>query len=700
MATSGSSGVNVTSHDSLWFNWSRTNYSIGDNYTDIYWELVLTSDGYGTISSTASKSWNITVNGTYYEGFNTVGIGANATKVLVSGTTRIYHNSDGSKQFSYSFNQYFGITFSGSWVGTVSGSGSDWLDTIPRKATFKSNGVSDFNDETNPTIYFDHPAGSALQLQARITSGEDTAISTYRVLTEEDIARGYYTFNLKEVYGEGDTPQTRIWNKSIADGKDTIDITFHLATWIGNDFEYSRSNTVKCTIKDCAPTLEPTVADTGAVSTALTGNGTQNSDTLIQYYNYVIATFNDTAKKGASIVSRSVRCGNQNGNVIYEDGKYIAIFNGAEDKTFVFTVRDNRGKTVERPASFNTLIPYKKLTCNTIVDKDLNDDNTANINLNISGDYFDGSFGTVNNKLTIEYRYKDSTTDFPNEWEPITEYTITDGEYSASAVFSVRDYRGTYTVQVRAKDAVYTGGVAAKDEIVKIIPVFDWGEDDFNFNVPVFKEGNPIGYYPIGSIYASEDNTDPGTLFGGTWQLMRTFYGGELVAYGTAWNSGARDMECVANTYYGISDIFGGGIYTESLHNYVPDILTGSSGTIWVQTKGIVGLVEANVEISGATENSGCYGIWFAVENKNPLPSSVALDGGGTLHAMNGYYSGNSTRFFYNIDDGDTGTTFFVNPKWTPYGGSFRPCHSGTHSVLQVKAFAKGGTNYMWKRIA
>lgn len=38
--------------------------------------------------------------------------------------------------FGYSFSQYFGITFSGSQIGSVSGSGSATLDTIPRASNF------------------------------------------------------------------------------------------------------------------------------------------------------------------------------------------------------------------------------------------------------------------------------------------------------------------------------------------------------------------------------------------------------------------------------------------------------------------------------------------------------------------------------------------------------------------------------------
>lgn len=135
MATSGSKSVSVTSYNTLKFSWSEKSQSIENNKTTITWTLQLIADSNGRISSSASKNWSVTVNGTKYSGTNTVGVSAGATKTLASGTTTISHNADGTKTFSYSFSQQFDITFSGSNIGTKTGSGSGTLDTIPRKST-------------------------------------------------------------------------------------------------------------------------------------------------------------------------------------------------------------------------------------------------------------------------------------------------------------------------------------------------------------------------------------------------------------------------------------------------------------------------------------------------------------------------------------------------------------------------------------
>ena len=138
---SGSKSVAATSYDTLKFSWWENSQSIDGNYTIIGWKLELIATNYGYISSSASKSWSVSINGTSYSGTNTIGISNNSTKTLASGTTTIGHGSDGTKSFDYAFSQQFSINFNG-WVGTISGSGSGTLTTIPRKSSLTvSNGT-------------------------------------------------------------------------------------------------------------------------------------------------------------------------------------------------------------------------------------------------------------------------------------------------------------------------------------------------------------------------------------------------------------------------------------------------------------------------------------------------------------------------------------------------------------------------------
>lgn len=142
MATSGSTSAAVTAYDSLIFTWTQLSQSIPNNTTTISWMLQLKAAANGKIISSASKAWSVTVNGVKYSGTTTVGIEDNSSKVLASGTTTIAHNADGSKSFAYSFSQEFGINFGGTNVGTISGSGSGVLNTVPRATTPKFHASS------------------------------------------------------------------------------------------------------------------------------------------------------------------------------------------------------------------------------------------------------------------------------------------------------------------------------------------------------------------------------------------------------------------------------------------------------------------------------------------------------------------------------------------------------------------------------
>lgn len=137
MANSGYKKIQATSSHQLIFSWSVNKQSINDNYSIINWKMTLKSGTYGAIgggSSPVYKDWKVTVNGNSYSGRTTIRIGANSSKTLASGSTKIPHNTDGEKTFSYSFSQEFNINFNGH-VGTVSGSGSGSLPDIPRAST-------------------------------------------------------------------------------------------------------------------------------------------------------------------------------------------------------------------------------------------------------------------------------------------------------------------------------------------------------------------------------------------------------------------------------------------------------------------------------------------------------------------------------------------------------------------------------------
>ena len=110
---------------------TETSTSTANNTSTLSISLVLKRPS--SISSSATKTASCTINGTTYNWSGT--IGGSGDKTLISKTQTVKHNDDGSKTISLSASIALDITWSGSYVGTLSGSGSMTLTNIPRYAT-------------------------------------------------------------------------------------------------------------------------------------------------------------------------------------------------------------------------------------------------------------------------------------------------------------------------------------------------------------------------------------------------------------------------------------------------------------------------------------------------------------------------------------------------------------------------------------
>jgi hypothetical protein len=458
MATSGSKKIYIKSgaYIYLLFSWTAGTQNIANNYTPINWTLKIVSEGNGAnISSSASKDYSVTVDGQTWKGTNTIGIAAGASKTLASGTKNVYHNADGSKTFSYSFSQEIAITYSGTTIGTKSGSGTGTLNTIPRQATVTA--APNFNDEENPTITYSNPAGTAVtSLQACIASKDGTTIYVpYRDISKAGTS---YTFNL--------TTAERNALRNATPNNNTLAVKFYVHTVIGgNTLRSSLEKTL--TIINNKPTLNPTVKDAGTASTVLTGDANK----IIKGHNYISVSSGGAALKGATIQSQKITCGKEVINGA------SGSFTNVDSASFVFSITDSRGNTTTQTVN-KTLIPYVKLTCN------LNARATVDgkITLNVKGNYFNGSFGATANTLNIQYRYKENNGTY-GSWINATA-TLSNNTYTANATITGLDYRKAYVVQAKAKDQIYD--LTTNEKRVRAIPLYDWGENDFQFNVDAY----------------------------------------------------------------------------------------------------------------------------------------------------------------------------------------------------------------------
>ena len=248
------------------------------------------------------------------------------------------------------------------------------------------------------------------------------------------------------------------------------------------------SNVIKAMCKEsvCKPTLNPVIKDVGSESTQYTGD----ENKIIKGYNTISYNIGATAHKGASISSYQIVCGTMS------KSSATGSLNNVLSGVFVVSATDSRGFTTSQTVE-KELINYVKLTCAMTASASLNvETNKADVSLTVSGNFYNGSFGVATNALTVQYRYKTNSGSY-GSWTNLTPTINNNNTYSVSYTIGNLDYENSCTVQARAIDTIYSGGINSGEKTVSAKPIFDWSAEDFNFNVPVKMPG---------SLYNSSSN--------------------------------------------------------------------------------------------------------------------------------------------------------------------------------------------------
>lgn len=132
----------------------ETATSTANNTSTLSIKLVLKRPS--SISSSATKTAACTINGTKYTWSGT--IGGSGDKTLISKTQTVTHNTDGTKSISISASIDLDISWSGSQIGTISGSATMALTKIPRYATISQS----LNNKTETSIVMNWSSDSII----------------------------------------------------------------------------------------------------------------------------------------------------------------------------------------------------------------------------------------------------------------------------------------------------------------------------------------------------------------------------------------------------------------------------------------------------------------------------------------------------------------------------------------------------------
>lgn len=445
------------------------------------WRVDLQStDQYGAIDSSGSKPWKVKLNGTQVaSGSSSIGMEALETITLASGTTSVTRLAPArNESFTFEFSQTWNITFNGERI-SIDGFAVDVkMGAIVDEARItQTNTLYDTGD-----IKFTYYSGSGLS-------------NLYFVLSRD--VNGNYPLT-GQVIMPIDSGKTLTYEATMTDDlrnlirstllhdKPSATIYYILYSVFPDGSTVQNSGYSAVRLSDSSLTLTADVYDVNEKTLAITGD----RNTFIKYasiaeYAYEVVS----SPYGADIVTHYV----QNGNFKAEG--YTGRIEGVENGTFYFYAKDSRGN-VDDETITRTIIDYVKPTCNSMATTELSGElgTGATVELRISGNFFNGSFGSKQNRLQIMVKHTQNNGSM-GDWVDLSPlaYETEGNTYTFHTTITGLSYDQTYTFHCKCIDLLYE--IESEPFTLKVLPVFDWSEDDFNFNVPVRMFKNTVVRY-------------------------------------------------------------------------------------------------------------------------------------------------------------------------------------------------------------
>nr|DAI77110.1 MAG TPA: baseplate wedge protein [Caudoviricetes sp.] len=556
---SGNIGISTGQTDkySLLLDVSEKSYSIENNTSTVEWWVGIRSNTAYHNHYGLAETYTVVINGsTVHSAVHKPTVGNGQTVWVASGTATVGHNADGSKTVAVSAS--FNNADRGTYLPTTgSCSGELKLTTIPRatvpsvdKPSLDCGSVIKFTG-TSASSNFSHKLYSSW-------NGEEKLIATL----DKGSTAVSYSYAI---------PTS--WEKNMPDTTSAI-ATFILETLNGNTVIGRKSINATVQVRSgIVPTVgNPTIEDTNSISKAM--------DLYVQSQSCIKFTIPTSGNQGSTITSVSTKFNGQT----YSGSTFTtqAIQNSGT-LSYTITVTDSRGRTATKSGSIN-VVAYNPPSLTNVSAKRANSGYAVDES---SGTYallhFKVGFTSLSNKnvtsFYIQYRASGASSWTKiNSWA--NNYTL-EQDYKADNLFT--STTTTYEIAFGVKDKFMSD---YSWQIVTVTPTYAlinfgkdgksltfFGQDGNNANrltvngdlaINSVKEntsstkmlvngGNTVMYrdwnklvnsiksamYPVGSVYITYNNVNPGTFLGGTWE--RFGQGRTLVGEGTG-NDGSTSM--------------------------------------------------------------------------------------------------------------------------------------------------------------
>ena len=574
---SGNIGISTGQTDkySLLLDVSEKSYSIENNTSTVEWWVGIRSNTAYHNHYGLAETYTVVINGsTVHSAVHKPTVGNGQTVWVASGTATVGHNADGSKTVAVSAS--FNNADRGTYLPTTgSCSGSLKLTTIPRatvpsvdKPSLDCGSAIKFTG-TSASSNFSHKLyttwNNEEKLIATIDKGSTAVSYSYTIPTSweknmPNTTSAIATFILETLNGD-----TVIGRKSI---NATVQVRSGIVPTIGN----------------------PTIEDTNSISKAM--------GLYVQSQSCIKFTIPTSGNQGSTITSVSTKFNNQT----YSGSTFTTqAIQDSGTLTYTITVTDSRGRTATKSGSIN-VVAYSPPSLTNVSAKRANSSYEVDES---SGTYallhFKVGFTSLSNKnvtsFYIQYRASGASSwNKINSWA--NNYTLNQ-DYKAGNLFT--STTTTYEVAFGVKDKFMSD---YSWQIVTVTPTYAlinfgkdgksltfFGQDGNNANrltvngdlaINSIKEntsstkmlvngGNTVMYrdwnklvnsiksamYPVGSVYITYNNVNPGTFLGGTWE--RFGQGRTLVGEGTG-NDGSTSMSFTTNNT-------GGKYYSDVLNS-------------------------------------------------------------------------------------------------------------------------------------
>ena len=538
-------------------------YSIENNTSRVYWWVGIRSNTQYHNHQGLSEHYKVVVNGsTVHDASHTVSCGSGQTVGIADGYTTVSHNADGSKSISVSAS--FSCDNTSYYAPrTGSCSGSLTLTTIPRASSISID---------SPSI----ECGNTININGSSASKNFThkIYATWNGKTSElvTIASGTTTPSFSYTIPTS-------WEKDLPNSTSGI-ATFTLETFSGSNSVGSKS--VNATIKvrsGVVPSIGTvSISDTNSICTgigqyvqsqsrlkfSIATSGSQGStvtsvSTKFEGQTYNSSSFTTGTVQGSGTLSYVITVTDSRGRTASKSGSVTVSAYSSPSLTNVTARRANSSYTVDEASGTYALLHFKvgftSLTGNNATSfyiqyrasgaSSWTKINSWDNNYSLEQDYKAGNlFTSATSSYEVAFGVKDSfMSDY--SWKVVTvtpTYTLINfGKDGKSLTFFGQDGNSANTLTINGDLAI--NSVKENTSSTKLLVA--------NGSTVMYRDWNKLvnsiksAMYPVGSVYITYNNVNPGTFLGGTWE--RFGQGRTLVGEGTG-NDGSTSMSFTANS--------------------------------------------------------------------------------------------------------------------------------------------------------